>query len=109
MNRINTSSSGGTCVITFCKPTNNNKNRKNHSDTTKTFYKTDIKMLDFFFIIDNIFVMFSGRVFQQTGGIQMGTNFAPHLVDLFLYLYEADFIQGLLKKSDRVGQGMKQI
>ena len=45
--------------------------------------------------------MFSGRVFQQTGGIQMGTNFAPLLVDLSLYSYEADFIQGLLKKNDK--------
>ncbi len=45
--------------------------------------------------------MFSGRVFQQTGGIQMGTNFAPLLVDLFPYSYEAGFIQGLLKKSDK--------
>ena len=32
-------------------------------------------MLDF--LIDNIFVMFSGCVFQQTDGIPMGTNCAP--------------------------------
>jgi hypothetical protein len=30
----------------------------------------------------------------------MGTNCAPLLADLFLYLYEADFIQGLLKKNE---------
>jgi len=29
------------------------------------------------FLIDNIFVMFGGRVFQQTVGISMGTNCAP--------------------------------
>ena len=45
------------------------------------------------FLIDNIFAMFSGRVFQQTVGIPMGTNCAPLLADLFLYSYEADFIQ----------------
>ena len=31
-----------------------------------------IQMLDF--LIDNIFVLFCGRVFQQTVGIPMGTN-----------------------------------
>jgi hypothetical protein len=29
----------------------------------------------------------------------MGTNCAPLLVDLFLYSYDADFIQRLLKKN----------
>ena len=58
-------------------------------------------MLDFFFIIDNIIVMFSGRVFQQTDGVQMGTNCAPLLVDMFLYSSDAEFIQRLLKKNDK--------
>ena len=31
----------------------------------------------------------------------MGTNCAPLLADLFLYSYEADFIQGLLKKDEK--------
>ena len=31
----------------------------------------------------------------------MGTNFAPLLADLFLYSYEAEFIQGLLKKNEK--------
>jgi hypothetical protein len=48
------------------------------------------------FLIDNIFAMLSGRV-----GIHMGTNFAPLLAKLFLYSYEADFIQGLLKKTEK--------
>jgi len=41
------------------------------------------------FLIDNIFVIFGGRVFQQTVGIPMGTNCAPLLADLFPYSYEA--------------------
>ena len=56
-------------------------------------------MLEFF--IDNIFVMFGERVFQQTVDIPMGTNCAPLLADLFLYSYEVDFIQGLLKKNEK--------
>jgi hypothetical protein len=53
------------------------------------------------FLIDNIFAMFDGRVFRQTVGIPMGTNCVPLLADLFLYLYEAAFIQGLLKKNEK--------
>jgi hypothetical protein len=72
---------------------------KHHSDSTKKFSETDIfNMLEF--LIDNIFVMFGGRVYQQTVGIPMGTNCAPLLADLFLS-YEADFIQGLLKKNEK--------
>jgi hypothetical protein len=51
------------------------------------------------FLIDNIFVFYGGRVFQQTVGIPMGANCAPLLADLFLYSYEADFTQGLLKEN----------
>ena len=73
---------------------------KHHSDSTKTFSETDIlNMLEF--LIDNIFAMFSGRVFQQTVGMPMGTTCAPLLADLFLYSYEADFIQRLLKRNEK--------
>jgi hypothetical protein len=53
------------------------------------------------FLTDNIFAMFDGRVFQQTVGIPMGTNCATLLADLFLYSYEADFIQELLQKHEK--------
>ena len=71
-----------------------------HSDSTKTFSETDINiMLEF--LIDNIFGMVGEPVFQQTVGIPMSTNCAPLLAELFLYSYEADFIQGLLKKNEK--------
>ena len=71
-----------------------------HSDSTKKLTETEIiYMLEL--LIDNTFVIFGGRVFQQTVGIPMGTNCAPLLADLFLYSYEADFIQGLLKKNEK--------
>jgi len=74
------------------------KKKNHHSDSSKKLSETDIiSMLEF--LIDNILVVFGGRVFQQTIGILMGTNCAPLLADLFLYSYEADFIQGLLKKK----------
>jgi len=49
------------------------------------------------FLIDNIFVVFG----ERTVGIHMGTNYAPLLADWFLYSYETDFIQGLLKKIEK--------
>ena len=62
---------------------------KNHSDATKMFSITDIiSMLEF--LIDNIFVIFGGRVFQQSVSTPMSTNCAHLLADLFLYSYEAD-------------------
>jgi hypothetical protein len=73
---------------------------RNHSDSTKYFSDTDIiNMLEF--LIDNIFVIFGGCVFQQTVGIPMGTNCDRLLADLFHYWYEADLIQGLLKKNEK--------
>jgi len=69
-------------------------------DATNKFSETDIiKMLEC--LIDNLFVIFGGRGFQQTVGIHMGTNCAPLLADLFLYSYEADLIQELLKKNEK--------
>ena len=56
-------------------------------------------MLDF--LIDNIFVECGGIIFQQVIGIPMGTNCAPLLADLFLYSYEAEFIQTLINSGKR--------
>ena len=47
-----------------------------HSDAPQKYSDADvIKMLEY--LIDNIFVEFGGRIFQQTIGIPMGTNCAP--------------------------------
>ena len=54
-------------------------------------------MLDF--LIDNIFVLFGGLVFQQTIGIPMGTT--SLLADSFLHAYGAESLQGFLKNKDR--------
>ena len=54
-----------------------------------------ISMLEF--LINNIFVFFGGALFQQVVGIPMDTNCAPLLADLFLYSYESEFPQNLVK------------
>ena len=53
------------------------------------------------FLADNIFVVFGGKVFQQIVGIPMGKNCAPFLADIFLYSYEAEFIQSLLSTGKK--------
>ena len=50
-------------------------------------------------LIDNFYVEFGGHVNHQTVGIHMGTNCAPLLADLFLFSYEADFVQHLQKSK----------
>ena len=73
---------------------------KEHSDCKNKYTEDDIiKMLGF--LVDNIFVVFAGKVFQQIVGIPMGTNCAPLLADIFLYSYEAEFIQSLLSKGNK--------
>jgi hypothetical protein len=53
------------------------------------------------FVIDNIFAMIGGRVFQQTVDIPMGTNRDPLLADLFVYSNEANFMEWLLKRKEK--------
>ena len=68
---------------------------KEHSNSKNKYTEEDIiKILEV--LVDNIFVVFAGKVFQQIIGIPMGTNCTPLLVHIFLYSYEAEFIQSLL-------------
>ena len=68
---------------------------REHCDSKSKYTEEDIiRMLEF--LVDNIFVVFAGKVFQQIIGIPMGTNCAPLLADICLYSYEAEFIQSLL-------------
>ena len=73
---------------------------KEHSDSKNKYTEDDIiNMLEF--LVDNIFVVFGGKVFQQIACIPMGTNGAPLLADIFLYSYEAEFIQSLLSTAKK--------
>ena len=53
------------------------------------------------FLVDNIYVRFGGQLFRQIVGIPMGTNCAPLLADLFLYSYENEFLDKLIKEGKR--------
>jgi hypothetical protein len=73
---------------------------RHHSDRPYRYSEADIKgMLGF--LVDNIYVVFGDQVFQQSVGIPMGTNCVPLLADLFLYSYEAEFVQKLLRDNNK--------
>ena len=67
---------------------------KEHSDSKSKYAEEDIIKIEF--LVDHIFVAFAGKVFQQIIGIPMGINCAPLLAKIFLYSYEAKFVQSLL-------------
>lgn len=50
-------------------------------------------------LIDNTYVTVGNKVFKQCIGIPMGTDCAPYLANLFLYSYEFDFMNKLLKEK----------
>ena len=68
---------------------------KEHSDSKNKYTEDDfINMLEC--VVDNIAVGFWGMVFLQIVGIPLGTNCAPLLTDIFMYSYEAEYIQYFL-------------
>ena len=73
---------------------------KEYSDSKNKYTEEDIiKMLEL--LVDNIFMVFAGNFFQQIISIPVGTNCAPLLANIFLYSYEAEFIQSLLSASKK--------
>ena len=57
------------------------------------------KMIEF--LIDNVFVQFEGCLFCQVIGIPMGTNGAPLHANLFLYSYENEFQDNMIRSGHR--------
>ena len=69
------------------------------SDDNKYTANDICKMIEI--LVDNIYVRFGGQLFRQMVGIPMGTNCAPLLADLFLYSYENEFLDKLIKEGKR--------
>ena len=53
------------------------------------------------FLVDNIYVRFVGQLFRKMVGIPMGTNCAPLLAVVFLYSYENELLDKLIKEGKR--------
>ena len=52
-------------------------------------------------MVDNIYVRFGGQLFRQKVGIPMGPNCAPSLAYLFLYSYENEVLDKLIKEGKK--------
>ena len=57
------------------------------------------KMIEF--LTDNIFMQFGGCLFHQVIGIQVGTNCAPLLANLFLDSYKNEFLDNMIRNGHR--------
>ena len=47
------------------------------------------------YLLNNIFIRFSSKLYRQIVGIPMGTNCDPLIADMFLICYERDFMLSL--------------
>ena len=47
------------------------------------------------FLLDNVYIRFSTKLFRRIVGIPMGTNCSTLVAELFLFCYERDFIMSL--------------
>ena len=54
-----------------------------------------LEMLEY--LIDNIYIVVGNRVFQQHIGIPMGADCAPLLANLYLFYYEYNYMNNLMK------------
>ena len=52
------------------------------------------------YVVDNSYVYFQGKIYRQVVGIPMGTNCAPYLANIFLHVYEYDYISHLINIGD---------
>ena len=48
------------------------------------------------FLVDNSYVYFNGCVYKQIVGIPMGTNSGPQIANIYLFIYEYDYIKALI-------------
>ena len=51
-------------------------------------------------VIDNSYIYFQDAVYRQVVGIPMGTNCAPYFANIFLHVYEYDYISKLIRNND---------
>ena len=54
------------------------------------------------YFIDNSFIEYQGTIYRQIIGIPMGINCAPHIANLFLQVYEEDYIQNVLLETGNI-------
>ena len=51
-------------------------------------------------IVDNSYIVYHGNVYRQKVGIPMGTNCAPFLANIFLHVYEYEYLNKLVNEGN---------
>ena len=52
------------------------------------------------YLIDNAYIVHNGQVYRQIIGIPMGTNSAPHDANIYLFVYEYEYIEALINDGN---------
>ena len=52
------------------------------------------------YLLDNIYVKYRGNIFRQIIGVPMGTDCAPDLANLFLFVFEYKYVMNLIGTGD---------
>ena len=52
------------------------------------------------FVVDNSYVIYQGQVYRQIIGIPMGTNCAPDLANIYLHVFEYNYIHSLVANQN---------
>ena len=71
---------------------------KSHSKTNISFSAEEL-IKHVRIIVDNSYIIFRNKVFRQIVGIPMGTNCAPFLANIFLHMYEYEYLQKLVDQG----------
>ena len=69
-----------------------------HTKSSQIFSSKELKDLVRFVAL-NTFIFNGGKLMRQKIGIPMGTNAAPPIANLYLYSYESDYIDLLVKEG----------
>ena len=67
---------------------------------TNVCYSKDELIVNVKRIIDNCYVLYHGKIFRQVVGIPMGTSCAPYLANIFLHMYEYEYLKLLVEKGE---------
>ena len=93
------SSSKDASFICYCS-----KSKKTYFSKTKSkaniTYTTDDLIEAINTVIDNAYVLYHDKLYRQKIGIPMGTNVAPFLANIFLHVYEHEYLSKLIERGE---------
>ena len=78
---------------------NNTYLSKKRSDRSDASFSKDELITAIEMLIDNCYIAYKNCVYRQVIGIPMGTNCAPYLANIFLFMYESQYIKTLLDRG----------